>query len=309
MIRRDFIKNIGLLTPAVSFSTPFMFSSCKAKQDLSFRVVHLTDCHVSESSKSIKGLEMALKEINRLNPKPAFILNGGDAIFDALRESKNKTQQQWDVWHSVLRANNSLPIHSCIGNHDIWKWELIKNKHDKDVFFGKEWAAKELNLPERYYSFDYNNWHFVVLDSMQFKPKGFVAKIDEEQWQWLTNELKASENKPTCILSHAPLASFCHQLFLVDENNRETVDLPKGVLMHADSLRVKNIFKNHPNVKLCLSGHLHMREEVNYLGVKYLCNGALCGNWWKGSFHEFKPSYTIIDFFQDGSTQHQWVAY
>ena len=33
-----------------------------------------------------------------------------------------RTQLQWDLWKSVLKNECSLPIESCIGNHDIWGW-------------------------------------------------------------------------------------------------------------------------------------------------------------------------------------------
>lgn len=306
MIRREFIKKASV-TATVPLVAPLL-ASCEQKESASFSIVYMTDCHISENETAIKGVEVALRKINALELKPDFILNGGDAILDALKESRQQTQQQWDLWHKVVKNNNSLPLYNCIGNHDIWKWERIENIKDKHIQIGKDWAMKELNLTHNYYSFDHRDWHFIVLDSMQFVPKGFRAKIDDEQWDWLVNDLEKSKEKHTCIMSHAPLISFCHQFFL-PPNNEEYNLLPKGILMHSDAIRIKNLFQKNPQVKLCLSGHLHMQEEVNYLGVKYLCNGAVCGNWWKGAFHEFTPAFTVIDFFDDGKIHYQWATY
>ncbi|MBL0024974.1 MAG: hypothetical protein IPO98_08145, partial [Saprospiraceae bacterium] len=55
------------------------------------------------------------------------------------------------------------------------------------------------------------------------------------------------------------------------------------------------------NIKTCLSGHIHLQDEVNYLGIRYFCNGAISGNWWKGAFQEFEPAYAAFDFQNDGN--------
>jgi hypothetical protein len=62
-------------------------------------------------------------------------------------------------------------------------------------------------------------------------------------------------------------------------------------------------------VKVCLSGHIHLVDRVDYLGVSYLCNGAVSGAWWKGPNQEFGNGYAIVDLFPDGaftSTYHQF---
>ena len=65
------------------------------------------------------------------------------------------------------------------------------------------------------------------------------------------------------------------------------------------------------NVKLCLSGHVHYVDGIEYLGVKYLCNGAVSGNWWGDpiALEEFPPVYATIDLFDDGTTENLLVYY
>ena len=79
--------------------------------------------------------------------------------------------------------------------------------------------------------------------------------------------------------------------------------------MHIDARRLKNLFHAHPNVKLCLSGHMHLADSVDYLGVRYACNGAVCGSWWDGNYHEFGPGYAMVDLYEDGSTQVDFQNY
>jgi 3',5'-cyclic-AMP phosphodiesterase len=79
--------------------------------------------------------------------------------------------------------------------------------------------------------------------------------------------------------------------------------------MHADARRIKDLFLKHPNVKLCLSGHIHLRDSLEYNGVTYACNGAVCGNWWQGNYQETKPGYAIVDLWNDGTHKIEYVTY
>ena len=82
-----------------------------------------------------------------------------------------------------------------------------------------------------------------------------------------------------------------------------------GAWCHIDARRIKNLFHQHPNVKVCLSGHIHLVDDVTYLGVRYLCNGAVCGGWWKGDYQEFAPAYALVDFYDDGTVGNRLVNY
>ena len=53
-----------------------------------------------------------------------------------------------------------------------------------------------------------------------------------------------------------------------------------------------------------------MQERLDYLGVSYVCSGAVCGNWWNAdapAFHEFGPAWAVVDLFDDGSFEHRMV--
>ena len=79
--------------------------------------------------------------------------------------------------------------------------------------------------------------------------------------------------------------------------------------MHIDARRIKDLFAKHPNVRLCLSGHEHLVDQVTYNTTTYCCNGAVSGAWWKGSYHECAPGYGLIDLYDDGSFYNQYVVH
>lgn len=307
MDRSAFIKT-ALLTAAV----PFLgFGEVKEnKKSTPLRFAHLTDIHVKEGIIPESGMAKALQAANALKHSPSFIINGGDSIMDSLEANKEATQLQWDIFKRILNENNKLPIHHCIGNHDIWGWFSKVPGIDNDPLYGKNWVVEALQMPKRYYRFQSGKWHFVVLDSTQLNPLGgYIAKIDDEQFVWLKETLNAiPKDNHICIVSHIPILSICAGLFF--EKNEPNGDrLLKRNLMHTDFMQLKELFIQHPNVRLGISGHIHLQDEIEYLGVKYYNNGAVSGKWWKGNFQEFAPAYAVMELFDDGSSRRIMYEY
>lgn len=309
--RRDFIKKAGLgmaATAAVGTSN-LVLAKPNEKKKKALRVVHMTDIHVQPGLTPETGMAKALHAVQNLNPQPDIILNGGDSIMDALGRDKNEVQAQWKVWNAILKNENSIEIAHCIGNHDVWGWSKITGKKKRDKLYGKQWATEEFGIKNRYYSFDKANWHFIVLDSTHSKKiPGYTAKLDEEQFAWLQEDLKNTPaDKPICVLSHIPIISFTP--FFDGDNEKSGNWKVPGAWMHIDARRIKDLFYQHKNVKVALSGHIHLCDEVEYLGVKYYCNGAVSGAWWGGTLQEFPPAFAVLDLYEDGTCDHQLVPY
>jgi 3',5'-cyclic AMP phosphodiesterase CpdA len=271
-----------------------------------FRVAHLTDPHVMPERRAGEGFERCLVACQ--THKPDLILLGGDLIMDAFAVDLSRVQAQWTVFKRVLAANVSKPVEACLGNHDVWGWGDVA-KYEGEPGFGKQIALEALELQRSYRSFDRGGWHFIVLDSVhRLAGSGYTARLDDEQFAWLESDLRAVPSRvPVLILSHIPVLSACAYL---DGDNEASGDWKvPGAWMHIDARRIKNLFHRHPNVKVCLSGHIHLVDRVDYLGVSYLCNGAVSGAWWKGPNQEFGNGYAIVDLFPDGaftSTYHQF---
>ncbi len=318
--RRGFLKTGG----AAALSIPIL-SSCKnsssgptqapaVEQSRVLRIAHITDVHYYPDESVNDRYISALKQIHSLEPRPDVIFNTGDTIMDSIDMDKEKSLSQWEGFSQIMAAECTLPIYHCIGNHDVWGWayQRIETSIVDDPLFGKEMAIQALNLPGRYYSFELAGWHFIVLDSthppqVEDPFTDYIGKLDDEQFDWLTGELEAVQETPICILSHIPLLCACEYY----DGNNETPDYWKvpAAWMHIDSRRTRNLFLKHPNVKLCLSGHAHQVEDLTYLNVKYLNNGAICGNWWNGAYLDFPPGYVIVDLFADGSASSQFMTY
>lgn len=307
MRRKTFLKTSASFIGASLLPT---WSLGEREKRKSLRVAHITDIHVKPGDTPETGMARALQHVQQLHPKVDFIINGGDSIMDSLEADQQKTETQWKLFHSILKKENKLPIYHCIGNHDVWGWFIKENKPENDRLYGKGWVVETLKMKNRFYSFSKERWHFIVLDSTQLNPAGgYIAYLDPEQLDWLKKELAGiPKDKFICVVSHIPILSICAGLFFDKIESNGDLKIQRN-LMHTDFLVLKKIFQNYSNLKLCISGHIHLQDELNYLGVKYYCNGAVSGNWWKGSFQEFAPAYAILELHDDGSFKRTILNY
>jgi Icc protein len=308
MLRRSFLQNISALAGAAGLPLSLDASPAAKK---SIRFAHITDIHVKPGEVPEKGTAKALQHVQQSKFRPEFIINGGDSIMDALEADKQKTQQQFTLFKTILAKENSLPIHHCIGNHDIWGWFIKNNESIRaDKLYGKQWVVEELSMPARHYSFTKGKWKFIVLDSTQLNPAGgYIAYVDPTQLDWLVQELQSTPKDTfICVVSHIPILSICAGLFFNKTEANGDLKIQRN-LMHTDFLALKKLFMQYPNIKVCLSGHIHMQDELDYLGIRYYCNGAVSGNWWGGSFQEFAPAYAQVELFDDGSSKRAMVQY
>jgi hypothetical protein len=109
------------------------------------------------------------------------------------------------------------------------------------------------------------------------------------------------------VFSHIPIVSVTG--FFDGKRVKSGAWEVPGSWLHTDARRLKDLFYQHKNVKLCLSGHMHTVDRVDYLGVTYLCNGAVSGAWWRGNYYETPPGYAVIDLYADGSFAHEYVTW
>ncbi len=272
------------------------------------RIAHLTDVHVQPERKAGEGLSACLHHIQE-QAKPELIIGTGDAIMDSMEADEARVKTQWDMWQRVWKSECSLPSEHCIGNHDVWGIHKAGSKTTgNEPLYGKQWVMSNNHWEKPYRSFDRAGWHFIALDSITVLENGYSGKLDDEQFAWLSDDLgRVDARTPVLVFSHIPLLSAA--AFYDGQHEKNGDWKVSGGIMHIDARRLKDLFKKHPNVKLCLSGHLHLVDRVDYLGVSYLCNGAVCAGWWKGNHQECESGYGVIDLYADGTFENQYVTY
>ena len=305
MNRRSLLQTLGL--GLGSLSLPHIGKANTAStSEKPFRIAHITDVHMMPLIGAAKGFSKCLNHIQSLPQKPDLIINSGDAIMDAHRGGRVVAEKQWRLWAEVVDKELSVPIVQSLGNHDIW----VKNETPQSILDGKKFALDKIQESDFYYSKDLGAWHLISLDSISPNNEGkwYTGKIDEAQMHWLKNELASiSPFKPVLIVSHIPILAAC--IFFDGnrfENNQWNVP---GRWMHEDANDLKDLFLKHPNVKIAISGHIHLLDRVEYNGVTYCCNGAVSGAWWGGNYQQTKPGYAILDLYNDGRFTNTYSFY
>ena len=307
--RRDILKWTGFAAGAALMPRVTRAEDAPLRKRV-LRLAHLTDMHIQPERGAAEGVAACLHHVQSLPDKPELILSGGDTIMDSLATPTDRAKLQWELWSNAIKNDCSLRVESCLGNHDIWGWNKKSSGTTGDEpQWGKKWACDVFGIERSYRSFDRAGWHFVVLDSMTPHPETvYTARLDDAQWDWLQSDLAATKPEtPVLVLSHIPILSAC---VLAGWSSSKQGDLTVShMLMHTDVARIRELFWKHQNVKLCLSGHLHLRERVDYNGVAYLCNGAVSGGWWKGDHQQTKAGYGVVDLFDDGTFENQYLDY
>jgi predicted MPP superfamily phosphohydrolase len=178
-------------------------SSHRSDRKRTLRLAHMTDIHLNEERNAERGFQAALEHIHNLDDPPELIVTGGDLIMDALDKDAQAAHAQWDLFDAVLSRHCQIPVKHCLGNHDGWGLYLDESSR-KGEDPSMDMAIERLGLPGRYYSYEVGGWKFIHLDStrMQTQKKSYLAKLDDEQYEWLNQQLASSDGRPVVIISH-----------------------------------------------------------------------------------------------------------
>lgn len=316
MKRREFLRAVLItgaagVVPGCASSPEADKLSCSddisRNRKRSIRFAHITDCHVRPEYAGDKGLAYALRHVQNHKDGPELIINTGDAVFDVLYHPQERLDLEWGLWTKITKQECSVPIKSCIGNHDVFGWvQKAAKTTGQEVLYGKKAPVHYLGMPGRYYSFDQAGWHFVALDGIQpgeGAPAGFKSGLDDEQFVWLGNDLAATgADTPVVVFSHPPVLSVNGQLWEQMWN--------EGHWTLNDASRIIKLFREHRNVKLCLGGHNHMHDHVIFEGVSYISGGAISsGKWSSMVLNGCQAGYGMVDLYVDGSFEYEYITH
>ncbi len=255
----------------------------------SFSFAHLTDMHVQSELGAADGFRQCIEHVNRLSPRPDFVITGGDLIMDALAVDHDRIGQQWRLFDESLKTLE-LPVHHTIGNHDVAGWSPTAKLARDHVDYGKRIFADRYGQGRTYRSFDHRGWHFILLDSIGLNSisHDYYGRIDDAQLDWLKQDLEhVGRQRPIVIVTHIPFYSTWHQVSLGPEKPLG----PKALI--TNSPQVQKLLKPH-NVRLVLSGHGHVRERIEVAHQVHIQSGAVSGLWWKGPVHGDAEAYGVV---------------
>ena len=286
------------------------------------RIAHLTDIHVQPELEAAKGLAACFGHVQSLPERmgidaPDMIVTGGDTIMDAMDADMARTRLQWELWRKLKADHCGRELHSVVGNHDVWGWGKAKAGTTGDEpLYGKKWVCDEFGRDRPYTSFDRAGWHIILLDSIFPFAQSYIGRLDDAQWEWLERDLAAvAAATPVIVFSHIPILSATGLATAAPQPVAEATEpqVPAlevtGKILHVDGARFHKLFATRPNVKACVSGHMHLVEQLDFGGVAYFCNGAVSAGWWKGRHRGTDFGYALVDLHDDGTVERRYVPY
>ncbi|MCL4720670.1 MAG: metallophosphoesterase [Gammaproteobacteria bacterium] len=209
--RRDFVRHASMTVLAGALPVSLVeLAFGKQRENISF--AYISDSHIQHIRGNEfvrnwdRGLIRAVAEANLLNPRPDFIMYGGDL-------AQLGTKAELDHGAEIMSALRG-------------KVRYVMGEHDYYLDLGEYWS--KLFGPQ-YYSFDVKGVHFVVLNSILTtdewtfnrwptgeqrmlemagldNPNGSPFMVGEKQRAWLQKDLaRVRKDTPVVVFSHSPI--------------------------------------------------------------------------------------------------------
>jgi predicted phosphodiesterase len=271
--RRAFLERGTLVLSAATLSASKLLAE---EESPDLRVGLVTDLHYAD--KAPAGTRHYRETLDKLDEvanrfqqdSPTFLVELGDLI-----DAADSVDLELQYLKTINQPFSGIcqDRHYVLGNHCV-------DTLTKEEFLGGVEREKS------YYSFDRNDFHFIVLDSC-FRSDGQAygrrnfhwtdANIPAEQTQWLQADLATTEH---------PVIVFAHQRLDVSNNY--------GV---KNSPEVRRILEASGKVLAVFQGHSHQNDLTEIAGIHYCTLVAMVeGTGPKSSGYsmlEIAPSGTI----------------
>lgn len=175
------------------------------------------------------------------NQESSFFINMGDLV------DNGYDLAQWNSWfNSIEPIISKIPVALVQGNHETYTtdWQVAM----------PEPYLKLFNLPtngqdkfkNQYYSFDYGDVHFTVLNTQDDEMAKFEPDLLSEQLKWLEQDLANTNKKWKMVLMHRDILNY----------GRDAKPLEEEISFSRHGEIYMPIFDKY-NVDAVLTAHLH----------------------------------------------------
>lgn len=249
-----------------------------------FCFIFMTDIHLQPEKEATQGFLQAIDTVNKINPD--FVLTGGDLVMDVLDEKYSRADSLYNLYNQTIK-NFKMPVYNTIGNHELFG---IYHESGVDTTHPEyRYKMYEKRIGKTYYSFDHQNWHFMVLNSVEdTREDRYIGMIDELQMEWIRKDLeKIDKNTPIAISTHIPFLT----TFLQALEGPLTQNGPNLVVNN--SKEVLELFEGY-KLKLVLQGHTHIVEDIFINDIHFLTGGAVSARWWSGPNRGMEEGFMLI---------------
>lgn len=196
----------------------------------SFQFIQVTDIHITQQA--VPAVEEFVARANGL--RPDFVISTGDLVMDVcyfteLSDTLEEVEGAFEIYRGAM-AGLEAPLLEVIGNHDC----ACALPQELPEYYKGEY--QELYGP-LWYSFDYGEWHFIVLDGNAPQPPT-TSWLNEKELEWLGRDLAFQpQDRPIILLSHS------HQPLFFCRNYEKLLQIVEGSAGSRGSDSARNIWR------------------------------------------------------------------
>ena len=249
------IVNADGATDWITFST--------TKEDLNqYKVLVFGDSQSTDYSVWGQTAQIAWQQ----NDDAAFFINMGDLV------DNGQDYYQWNAWFDVVGDMIArIPVVPLLGNHETYDkdWKVRMPEAYLHLF-----ALPRIDREKyqnQFYSFDYGDVHFVVLNTQSQELADFEPSLDEDEVAWFKEDMAKTTKKWKIVLMHKDPLQYG---FANRPQPREEGFSPEGRLWMP-------LFDQY-GVDAVLSAHLHTYRDRGHIrnfqrdesGPLYLITGV-----------------------------------
>lgn len=200
------------------------------------------------------------------NQDAQFFINMGDLV------DNGQDHYQWNAWFDVVGDMIArIPVVPLLGNHETYDkdWKVRMPEAYLHLF-----ALPRIDREKyqnQFYSFDYGDVHFVVLNTQSQELADFEPSLDEDEVAWFKEDMAKTTKKWKIVLMHKDPLQYG---FANRPEPREEGFSPEGRLWMP-------LFDQY-GVDAVLSAHLHTYRDRGHIrnfqrdesGLLYLITGV-----------------------------------
>lgn len=201
------------------------------------KFVVLSDLHLGPPGAAVNGLDpaarlaAAVQAINRDHANADFVALAGD-LADLGEVAA------YEVLRDTL-APLSVPCHITLGNHD---------RHDAFLsVFGADHMQPDAKVSK---VIDLDGYRVILLDTTT--PGTHGGALCEGRRDWLAARLDEAADRPVIVVMH---------------HHANVLSLPVDEIPLADGAGFARLLKRHPDVRMVISGHVHLTTSGVWHGV------------------------------------------
>lgn len=139
----------------------------------------------------------------RRHPQAAFFANMGDLV------DNGEDPSQWNAWfEAVAGLVDTIPVAPVLGNHETYdlNWQVrMPNAYLRLFSLPDNGQARFKN---QYYSFDYGDVHFIVLNTQLKEMLPLQPELLERQREWFLRDAAASDKPWKIVLTHKDVLTY-----------------------------------------------------------------------------------------------------